>query len=153
MDEAIVQYLKRKHNLLIGASTAEIVKQEVGSAWPSDDGRKVKVRGRDLPSGMPRAQEVSEDDVREALRGTIAEIIDAVRRVLEKSPPELASDIAERGIVMAGGGALLEGLDQLLTAETGLPAFVAEEPLKAVVEGCRCCLEELRLLKTVTRIA
>ena len=149
MDEAIVQYLKRKYNLLVGERTAESVKIQIGSAFPFDEPRKIEIKGRDLIAGIPKTITVTDSDIREALHDPIHAIVDAVRTALERTPPELAADIADKGIVMAGGGALLHGLDQLISHETLLKVRVAEDPLSCVVLGTGRALDELDLLKRV----
>jgi rod shape-determining protein MreB len=149
MDEAIVQYLKRKYNLLVGERTAESVKIQIGSAFPFDEPRKIEIKGRDLIAGIPKTITVTDSDIREALHDPIRAIVDAVRTALERTPPELAADIADKGIVMAGGGALLHGLDLLISHETLLKVQVAEDPLSCVVLGTGRALDELDLLKRV----
>ena len=149
MDEAIIQYLKRKYNLLIGERTAENTKIQIGSAYPFDEPRKIEIKGRDLVEGIPKAIMISESDIREALHDPIYAIVDTVKTALERTPPELAADIAEKGIVMAGGGALLHGLDVLISLETHLKVRVADDPLSCVVLGTGKALDELDLLKTV----
>jgi rod shape-determining protein MreB and related proteins len=145
MDVAIVQYVKRKYNLLIGERTAEQVKMEIGSALIEGDFHKksMAVKGRDLVTGVPKTVVLTAPEVNEALLETIASIIDAVRVVLENTPPELSSDLVVSGITMAGGGSLLRGLDKLLSMETGLPVFVAEDPLFCVVKGAGKVIEDL----------
>jgi len=149
MDEAIIQYLKRKYNLLIGERTAETTKIQIGSAYPFDEPRKIEIKGRDLVEGIPKTITISDSDIREALHDPIYAIVDTVKTALERTPPELAADIAEKGIVMAGGGALLHGLDTLISLETHLKVRVAEDPLSCVVLGTGKALDELDLLKTV----
>jgi len=157
MDEALAQHLKRKYNLLIGERTAEEIKIQIGSAHPDTsnspkEGRKDKmeVKGRDLVSGIPKTLEIDAQEIREALSEPINAIVEAVRIALERTPPELAADIVDKGIVLAGGGALLRNLDQLLREETGLPVVIAEDPLSCVVLGSGKVLDELDLLKQVT---
>jgi rod shape-determining protein MreB len=149
LDEAIIQHIKRKYNLLIGERTAELVKIGIGNAYPSDEVLTMDIKGRDLVAGVPRTLTVSSDEIREALAEPVNAIVEAVKVTLERTPPELAGDIADRGIVLAGGGALLKRLDQLLREETGLPVFLAEDPLGAVVAGAGKALEELDLLRQV----
>jgi len=149
MDEAIIQYLKRKYNLLIGERTAESTKIQIGSAYPFDEPRKIEIKGRDLVEGIPKTILINDSDIREALHDPIYAIVDAVKTALERTPPELAADIAEKGIVMAGGGALLHGLDVLISLETHLKVRVADDPLSCVVLGIGKALDELDLLKTV----
>lgn len=149
MDEAIVQYIKRKHNLLIGERSAEEVKIALGSALPEEEGRKIQVRGRDLVTGIPKILEVDSNEIQEALTESVNAIVEAVRVALEQTPPELAADIVERGIVLAGGGSLLKNLDHLLSDETGVSVKVCEDPISAVARGSGKALDELALLKEV----
>jgi rod shape-determining protein MreB len=149
MDEAILNYVKRKYNLLIGERTAELVKMDIGSAYPADEARTLVVKGRDLVGGVPKTLEINSEDVREALSEPVASIVEATRVALERTPPELAADIADKGIVLTGGGAMLTNLDVLLREETGLPVMLAEDPLTAVVMGCGRCLDEVDLLRDV----
>jgi rod shape-determining protein MreB and related proteins len=152
LDESIVQYMKRKYNLLIGERTAEQIKIEIGSAHPDADGQvyTMEVKGRDLVSGIPKTMEIDSDEIRDALSETVNAIVEAVRISLERTPPELAADIVDKGIVLAGGGALLRNLDVLLREETGLPVVIAEDPLSCVVLGSGKVLDEIDLLKRVT---
>ena len=143
LDNAIVQYFKRNHNLLIGQRTAERIKCEVGSAVELDPELEVSVKGRDLVSGIPKIRTISSEDVREALRDSVGQIAAAVIRCLERTPPELGSDILERGIMLTGGGALLKGLDVLIRNRVDLPVYIAEDPLTAVVRGTGTVLEDL----------
>ena len=150
MDEAITQYVRKHHNLLIGDRQAEAVKLALGSACAMDDrSRKAIVKGRDLVSGFPKTITVTEEEVRDALRECVVGIVDTVRACLERTPPELAADIVEKGIVMSGGGALLRGLDHLLRLETSLAVTIAEDPLTCAVRGAGRMLDELSLLKKV----
>lgn len=149
MDEAITQYIKRKYNLLIGERTAESIKIELGSAFPLDEPLSREVRGRNLIEGIPKTIRVTDEEIREALADAVASIVNAVRVALEKTPPELAADIIERGMVLTGGGALLKSLDKRLMIETGLPVSVAEEPLLSVVRGTGQMLSDFELLKRV----
>ncbi len=150
LDEAIIQYVKRKYNLLIGERTAEAIKMGIGTAYPTDEVMTMEIKGRDLVAGVPRTLTVSSDEVRDALAEPVNGIVEAVKLTLERTPPELAGDIADRGIVLAGGGALLKNLDTLLREETGLPVFLAEDPLSAVVIGAGKALESLDILRQVT---
>jgi len=150
MDEALVQHLKRKYNLLIGERTAEQIKIQIGSAYPDEEVRTMEVKGRDLVSGIPKTLEINSNEVREALSEPINAILEAVRISLERTPPELAADIVDKGIVLAGGGALLRNMDVLIREETGLPVVIAEDPLSCVVLGSGKVLDELDLLKQVT---
>jgi rod shape-determining protein MreB len=143
MDEAIVHYLRRNFNLLIGERTAEEVKIKIGSAFPLEEEETMEVKGRDLLEGIPKTIKLSSEQVREALAETVKAIIDAVKQALEQTPPELAADILDRGIILTGGGALLKGLDQRLRQVTKLPAIVAEDPLKCVARGTGIVLDDL----------
>jgi rod shape-determining protein MreB len=151
MDESIVQYVKRKYNLLIGERSAELVKMSVGTAYPDPDGENaaMEVKGRDLVAGIPKTVHVHADEIRDSLREPINAIVQAVRIALEKTPPELAADIVDKGIVLAGGGALLRNLDILLREETGLPIMVADDPLSCVAMGAGMALDEIELLREV----
>lgn len=151
MDEAIIAHMKRRYNLMIGDRTAEQIKVDIGSAYPSDGDapREMEIKGRDLISGIPKAITINEDEIREALRETVSVILDTIKVALENTPPELAADIVDRGIVLAGGGALLRGLDFLIKEETGLPVIVADDPLTAVVRGVGKMLDELELLRKI----
>ncbi len=149
MDEAIVLYIKRKHNLLIGERTAELIKITIGTAFPEDDIKTVDVKGRDMITGIPKTIEISSVEITEAIQEPINTIVEGVKIALEHTPPELAADIVDRGIVLAGGGALLSNLDTLLREETGLPIIVCDSPLTAVVLGSGKALDELDLLKDV----
>jgi rod shape-determining protein MreB and related proteins len=149
LDEAIVQYMKRAYNLMIGERTAEEIKIKIGSAYPSEKETSVEVKGRDLVAGLPKTLMITSQEVREALLEPISTIVDSVRITLERCPPELSADLVDRGLVLAGGGALLRGLDKLLSEETGLPVHVAEDPLSAVAEGTGKCLNELKFLRQV----
>lgn len=149
MDESIIQHIRRAYNLLIGERTAEQIKKEIGSACPIEGERKMDVRGRDLVTGLPKTVVVTSEEIREALAEPVASILDAVKVTLERTPPELAADIMDRGIVMAGGGSLLHGLDQLLLNETGMPVTITEDPLTAVVMGTGIALEHFDLLKRI----
>src|SRR5580704_16717012 len=147
LDEAIVQYMKRAYNLMVGERTAEEIK--IGSAYPSEKETSVEVKGRDLVAGLPKTLMITSQEVREALLEPISTIVDSVRITLERCPPELSADLVDRGLVLAGGGALLRGFDKLLSEETGLPVHVAEDPLSAVAEGTGKCLNELKFLRQV----
>ncbi len=150
MDEAIVQHIKRKYNLLIGERTAEDIKKQIGSAFPLDEVLTVEVKGRDLVAGVPKTLTINSDEIRDALAEPVNAIVEAVRVVLERTPPELSADIVDRGIVLSGGGSQLKNLDVLLREETGLPVMVSENPQLAVVLGTGKALDELKLLKEVT---
>jgi rod shape-determining protein MreB and related proteins len=150
MDEAIVQYIRKNYNLLVGERRAEEIKIKLGSAYPmGGERRTMEVKGRDLIDGIPKTIVIGDDEIREALREPIMTIVDAVRTALERTPPELAADIVDKGIVLTGGGALLKGLDLLLRQETNLPITVAEDPLSCVALGTGKVLDELDLLKKV----
>jgi rod shape-determining protein MreB len=148
-DEAIVQHIKREYNVLIGERTAEEIKMSIGSAYPLPEEEDVEVRGRDLLSGLPKNVIISSEEIRQAIEEPLSQIISAVKETLEKTPPELASDLMDRGMFLAGGGALLRGLDQRLREETGMPIHVAEDPMTSVVRGSGKALEEMRVLKKV----
>jgi len=149
MDEAVIQYLKRKYNLLVGERTAETIKIQAGSAYPFNEPRKMDIKGRDLMDGIPKTLTITDSDIREALHDPIYAILDAVKTALEGTPPELAADIADKGIIMTGGGSLLHGLDTLIGLETHLKVTIAEDPLSCVVLGAGKVLDELDLLKMV----
>lgn len=151
MDEAIIAYIKRRYNLMIGDRTAEHIKIEIGSAFNtgSDDQRVMEIKGRDLISGIPKAITINEAEIREAITEPVNIILETIKVILENTPPELAADIVDKGIVLAGGGALLRGLDLLIREATGLPVIVAEDPLTAIVRGVGKMLDELDLLKRV----
>ena len=150
MDESIVNYLKRRFNVLIGERTAEQIKIAIGSAYPEEEIRTMQVKGRDLVAGIPKTIEVTSEEIREAMQEPVNAIVEAVRLALEKTPPELAADIVDKGIVLVGGGALIRNLDVLLREETGLPIVVAENPLTAVVLGSGRVLDNPELLREVT---
>lgn len=149
LDEDIVNYIKKEMNLAIGETTAEQIKMEIGCATPLMTEESMEIRGRDLTTGLPRNITITSTQIEEAMKDSIAEIIDVVKSTLEKTPPELASDIVEKGIVLAGGGALIRNLDKLLSQKTNMPVYVSEEPLDCVVKGAGKTLEDLERLKTV----
>jgi rod shape-determining protein MreB len=149
MDEAIISYIKRKYNLLIGERTAEAIKIELGNAWADGEPRTMEVKGRDLVEGIPKTLTISDDEVREALAETVNVIVDTVRTALERTPPELSADIIDKGIVLAGGGSLLRGLDQRLREETGIPVSHCDDPVSAVVRGTGVMLSDMDLLKKI----
>jgi rod shape-determining protein MreB and related proteins len=149
IDEAIVQYMKRKHNLLIGDRTAEIIKIEIGCAYPFDELKIGSIKGRDLISGIPKITETNSEEIREAINEQITFIVDAIKDALENSPPELAGDIVDRGIVLTGGGALLANIDILIREETGLPITITDDPLSAVARGAGMALDQLNVLKDI----
>ena len=144
LDESILIYLKKNYNLLIGERTAEEVKCKIGSAYPLEKEETMEIKGRDLVAGVPKTMKVSSNQIREAMAEPISAIIEAVRLALEQTPPELASDILDRGIIMTGGGALLRGFDKRLRQETNLPVIVADDPLTCVVRGTGKCIENFR---------
>lgn len=149
MDEAIIQYMKRVYNLMIGERTAEQIKISIGSAYPLPEETSMEVKGRDLVAGLPKTLTLTTEEVREALHEPISTIVEAVRFTLERSPPELSADLVDRGMVLAGGGALLRGIDKLIAEQTGLPVHVADDPLSAVAEGTGMVLHELKFLRKV----
>ncbi len=153
LDEDIVNYIKREMNLAIGETTAEQIKMEIGCAMPLMSEAAVQVRGRDLNDGLPRTVTITSAQIEEAIKESISKIVEIVKVTLEKTPPELASDIMEKGIVLAGGGALIKNLDKLLSIETGMPVYIAEEPLDCVVRGTGKTLEDLERLKVVLQNA
>ncbi len=147
MDEAIIDYMKKKYNLLIGERTAEEIKMKIGSAFPLDDELTLDVNGRSLVEGLPKMVKINSEEIREALKDTLSQIANSIRDVLEETPPELSSDLIEKGVTVAGGGALLKGIDKLISQETKLPVIVAEDPLTAVVRGTGKMLEETTYFK------
>jgi rod shape-determining protein MreB len=149
MDDAIINYVKRKHNLLIGERTAELIKIGIGTAAPSEEIEFMEVKGRDLVAGVPKTLEIKSEEVREALSEPVTAVVESVKIALERTPPELAADIVDKGIVMTGGGSLLRNLDVLLREATGLPVMLAEDPLTAVAIGTGRTLDELPLLKEI----
>lgn len=153
MDEAVIEHMKKNYNLMIGERTAEEIKIKIGSSWPMEEEIIIEVRGRDLISGLPKFIKVNSTEIRDALQGPLKEIVDAAKVTLERTPPELASDLIERGIVLCGGGALLRGMDKLISEETGLACFVADDPLTAVVLGTGKILEDQRFLKKISMVS
>ncbi len=150
MDEAIVQYIKKHYNLLVGERRAEEIKIKLGSAYPiGSERRTMEVKGRDLIDGIPKTIVITNEEVREALREPVTTIVETVRTCLERTPPELAADIVDKGIVLTGGGALLQGLDHLLRQETNLPITVGDDPLSCVALGTGNALDDMELLKKV----
>ncbi len=149
MDEAVVQHIKRVYNLMIGERTAEDIKIKIGSALLDDEITTYQVRGRDLVTGLPKTVEITSAEIYSALEETMISIVDGIKVCLEKTPPELAADIMDRGIVLAGGGSLLHNLDKLISQETGIPVLMAEEPLYAVAFGTGKALEDIDILKRV----
>lgn len=149
LDEAIAGYMKRAYNLMIGERTAEEIKIKIGSAYPMEKEVALEVKGRDLVAGLPKTLTITSQEVRESLLEPISTIVESVRVTLERCPPELSADLVDRGLVLAGGGALLRGLDRLLQEETGLPVHIAEDPLSAVAEGTGRALSEIKFLRQV----
>lgn len=149
LDEAIIQYLKRTYNLLIGPRTSEMIKINIGSCYPLDEELTMEVKGRDMVAGLPKTMTINSEEVREAMSEPISTIVDAVRVSLERCPPELSADLVDRGMILAGGGALLRGLDKLLAEETGIPVQVTDDPISGVVLGTGKVLEELRFLRRI----
>ncbi len=149
LDEALIQYTKRVYNLMIGERTAEEIKIQIGSAYPLEKETSIEVKGRDLVAGLPKTLTITSQEVREAIQEPVNTIVETVRYTLERCPPELSGDLVDRGIVLAGGGALLRGLDRLLTEETGLPVHVADDPLSAVVMGTGIVLNEPNIWRIV----
>ncbi len=151
LDQAIMAHVKKQYSLLLGERTAEEIKMAIGSAWPREDEASAEIRGRDLVSGLPKTIVVSAEEIREAVDEPVTAIIDAVKGTLDKCPPELAGDIMDRGIMLAGGGALLRGMDERLRQETGMPVSLADNPLHAVALGAGRCVEEFEALQQVLR--
>jgi len=149
MDEAVIEYLKKTYNLMIGERSAEEMKIKIGSAYPLEEEMTIEVRGRDLISGLPKTVTVTSEEIREALQEPLRAILEITKMSLERTPPELAADLIEQGIMMAGGGSLLRGLDKLISEETGLPVHIAEDPVTAVVRGTGKVLDNPRLLHDV----
>jgi len=150
MDDAIINYLKRTYNLMVGERTAEEIKIRIGSSYPLDEELSMNVRGRDLIAGLPKMIAITSEEIREALSEPIAQIVEAVRITLERTPPELSADLIEKGIILAGGGSLLRGVDKLIAEETSLPVHLADDPLTAVALGTGKVLSELKYLKRLT---
>ena len=151
MDEAIIQYIKKKYNLLVGERTAEQIKIQTGSAYPLDESLEMEIKGRDLTHGIPKTININDNEVREALESVVHVIVEAVKNTLERTPPELSADIVDRGIILTGGGSLLKNLDRRLREETSLPVFIAEDPLSSVVLGAGKILDNIPLLRKVGR--
>ena len=148
-DEAIINYVRRRHGLLIGEATAERVKKAIGTAWDESDHREMEVKGRDLAQGMSHSLTIGSDEVYEAISDSLRQIVQVIRETLENTPPELAADIGDRGMVIGGGGALIRDMDRRLMQETGLPVVVADDPLTCVARGCGRALEEMSALGDV----
>ena len=151
LDEAIIQYMKRAYNLMIGERMAEDIKIKIGSAYPLEQELTMEVKGRDLVAGLPKTLTITSEEVREALQEPISTIVESVRVTLERCPPELAADLVDRGIVLAGGGALIRGIDKLLAEETGLPVHISDDPLSAVANGTGVVLQELGFLEKLAK--
>ena len=150
MDDAIIEYLKKTYNLMVGERTAEDIKMKIGSAYPLEEEMTMEVKGRDLVAGLPKAVTITSEEIREALQEPVRAVLESTKISLERTPPELAADLIDHGIVMAGGGSLLKGLDKLISEETGLPVHVADDPLTAVANGTGKVLNEMRYLRKVT---
>ena len=149
IDEAITQYLKRKYNLLIGERTAEMIKITIGSAFPLDEPLSMEIKGRNLVEGIPKTITIHDTEIRESIEECVATIVNAIRVALERTPPELSADISDRGIVLAGGGAMLKNLDRRIREETGLPVSIAESPLESVCLGTGKMLTDFKLLRRI----
>ena len=147
MDECIVQYMKRVYNLMIGERTAEEIKMTMGSAYKVEEDTSIEVKGRDMVAGLPKTLTITSEEIREALQEPVSSIVEAIRVTLEKCPPELSSDLVDRGMVLAGGGAMLRGFDKLIAEQTGLPVHIADDPLSAVAEGTGVVLNELSFIR------
>jgi rod shape-determining protein MreB len=150
LDEAIIEHLKKTYNLMVGERSAEDIKIKIGSAYPLEQELTMEVRGRDLVAGLPKTITISSEEIREAIAGPVSAILEATRMTLERTPPELSADLIERGIVLAGGGSQLRGIDKLISEETGLPVHVAEDPTTAVALGTGKVLSEIKYLRRVT---
>ncbi len=149
MNEAIIQHMKDKHNLMIGERTAEDVKIKIGSAFPQEEETSMQVKGRDLVAGLPKTLTISSEEIREALKPPVDAILKVIRETLERTPPELAADLVDKGIVLAGGGSCLKGLDKTIAEKTGLPVAMAEDPFTAVAVGAGKCLDEIAFLRRI----
>ena len=148
-DESIINYVRRRHGVLIGEATAERVKQSIATAWSESEHKEMEIKGRDISEGMSRSLVITSEEIYEAISDSLDQIVQAIRQALEKTPPELSADIGEKGMVVAGGGALLRDMDRRLMQDTGLPVVLAEEPLTCVVHGCGRALEEMDLIGDV----
>jgi rod shape-determining protein MreB len=149
MDEAILQYIKRKYNLLIGLQTAELIKVSIGNAYPTDEPEHIEVKGRDLVTGIPKILTIDSEEIRQAVSEQVETIVETVRIALEQTPPELSADVVDKGIVLTGGGALLKNLDVLLREETRLPITITDDPLSTVVLGAGKALDNLSVLREI----
>jgi rod shape-determining protein MreB len=152
MDEAIIQYIKKKYNLLLGEKSAEYIKMQIGSAYPLDEPMTIAIKGKDLREGIPKTIVVDDQEIREALEEVVSVILNAIKIALERTPPELSADIIDRGIVITGGGSLLKNLDKRIRVETQLPVFITEDPLTSVVMGAGKMLEDIDLLRKLSLI-
>ena len=150
MNEAVIEYLKKTYNLLVGERTAEDIKIKIGSAYPLEEEMSIEVKGRDLVAGLPKTVTITSEEIRESLQEPLRAILEVTKMSLERTPPELAADLIDHGIVMAGGGSLLRGLDKLISEETGLPVHISEDPITAVANGTGRVLSEIQYLKKVT---
>ena len=148
-DEYIIKYIKKKHNVMIGERTAEDLKINIGCVYPKIQDVDMEIRGRDLNTGLPRNIEINSEQIEEAMKEPINDIVEIVKMTLEKTPPELSSDVLEKGIILAGGGALIRNLDKLISEKTGIPVIIADNPLNCVVKGCEKTLDDLEKLKTI----
>jgi len=149
LDESIIQFVKKEYSLLLGERTAEAIKVAVGSVFPMPDELIAEIKGRDLVSGLPKTIHVTAEEVRKAIEEPVSSVIDAIKNTLDRTPPELAADIMDKGIVLTGGGALLRGIDERLKHETGMPVHIADNPLSSVAIGSGKCLEEFEVLQRV----
>jgi len=150
MNEAVIEYLKKTYNLMVGERTAEEIKIKIGSSYPLEEEMSMEVKGRDLVAGLPKTVTITSEEIRESLQEPLRAILEAIKIALERTPPELAADLIDHGIVMAGGGSLLRGLDKLISEETGLPVHITDDPVTAVVNGTGVVLSEIQYLKKVT---
>jgi rod shape-determining protein MreB len=150
MNDAVVEYLKKTYNLMVGERTAEEIKIKIGSAYPLEEEMSIEVKGRDLVAGLPKTVTITSEEIRESLQEPLRAILEVIKISLERTPPELAADLIDHGIVMAGGGSLLKGLDKLISEETGLPVHITDDPVTAVVNGTGVVLNEIQYLKKVT---
>ena len=150
MNEAVIEYLKKTYNLLVGERTAEDIKIKIGSAYPLEEEMSMEVKGRDLVAGLPKIVTITSEEIRESLQEPLRAILECTKMSLERTPPELAADLIDHGIVMAGGGSLLRGLDKLISEETGLPVHITDDPVTAVANGTGIVLSEIQYLKKVT---
>ena len=150
MNEAVIEYLKKTYNLMVGERTSEDIKIKIGSAYPLEEEMSMEVKGRDLVAGLPKTVTITSEEIRESLQEPLRAILEVIKISLERTPPELAADLIDHGIVMAGGGSLLRGLDKLISEETGLPVHITDDPVTAVANGTGIVLSEIQYLKKVT---